>query len=89
MASAPGPAAAEGATVGVVIATRDRAPDLLRTLRRLRALPERPEVAVVDNASGDGTADLVRRHAPWARVVALDRNLGAAARTHGARALAT
>ncbi len=89
MTSAPGPAAAGGATVGVVIATRDRAPDLLRTLRRLRALPERPAVAVVDNASGDGTADLVRRHAPWARLVALDRNLGAAARTQGARALAT
>jgi GT2 family glycosyltransferase len=85
----PRPAAPRPAPVGVVIATRDRAPDLLRTLRKLRALPERPPVVVVDNASDDGTPDLVRRHAPWARLVVLDRNLGAAARTHGARALGT
>lgn len=34
---------------------------------------------VVDNASGDGTADRVRRHAPWAQVVELAHNEGFAA----------
>jgi hypothetical protein len=38
------------ARVGVVIATRDRAPSLAHTLRRLHDLPERPPV-VVDNAA--------------------------------------
>ena len=41
--------------VAVVVITRDRADDLLRTLDRLRRLPERPAVVVVDNGSGDGT----------------------------------
>src|SRR5215212_5488220 len=44
------------AAVGVVMATRDRAGEVLATLRRLDTLPERPPVAVVDNASSDGTA---------------------------------
>ncbi|HEX5224569.1 MAG TPA: glycosyltransferase family 2 protein, partial [Solirubrobacteraceae bacterium] len=35
--------------------------------------------AVVDNASGDGTAARVREHAPWADVVELARNRGFAA----------
>ena len=34
---------------------------------------------VVDNASGDGTAERVRGHAPWAEVVELERNRGFAA----------
>ena len=34
------------------------------------------EVIVVDNASADGTPDLVRRDFPWARVVAGNENLG-------------
>jgi GT2 family glycosyltransferase len=83
---APAPAST---SVGVVVATRDRAARLLPTLRRLRALPERPPVVVVDNGSRDGTPELVRRRAPWATVVALGENRGAAARTVGARALAT
>ncbi len=34
------------------------------------------EVIVVDNASADGTPDLVRRDFPWARVIAGNENLG-------------
>lgn len=34
------------------------------------------EVVVVDNASGDGTAELVRREFPQARLIALDENVG-------------
>lgn len=34
------------------------------------------EVWVVDNASSDGSAELVRREFPWARLVACEENLG-------------
>ncbi|MDL5200097.1 glycosyltransferase [Streptomyces sp. ALI-76-A] len=77
------------ASVGVVIATRDRAPSLARTLHELLGLPERPPVVVVDNASTDGTRDLLARDFPQVRVVSLPRNEGALARTHGVRALDT
>jgi GT2 family glycosyltransferase len=75
--------------VGVVIATRDRAEDLVATLGRLRALPERPPIVVADNASSDGTAEAVRRHFPDVRVLELPVNLGAAARNLAACTLAT
>jgi GT2 family glycosyltransferase len=73
------------APVSVVIATRNRGPELLGTLARLRALEERPPIVVVDNGSTDGTAGLVRAHHPGVRVVGLRRNLGGGARTVGAR----
>src|SRR4051812_23109578 len=71
--------------VSVVIATRNRADELERTLNRLAALPERPEVLVVDNASDDGTPDRARG-VPGVRVLALGENRGAAARNAGVRA---
>jgi N-acetylglucosaminyl-diphospho-decaprenol L-rhamnosyltransferase len=37
------------------------------------------EVVVVDNASGDGTAEMIRADFPDVRLIALDRNLGFAA----------
>ncbi|MFE5207045.1 glycosyltransferase family 2 protein [Streptomyces sp. NPDC056600] len=80
---APGPA------VGVVIATRDRRVSLARTLRRLLALPDNPPVVVVDNASGDGTREMIGRDFPQVRTVALAENQGATARTHGVRLLDT
>lgn len=73
------------ADVTVVVATRDRREELLRTLRELARLPERLPVIVVDNASSDGTADAVRAQHPSVEVVRLDRNLGAAGRTQGVR----
>src|SRR5436305_14023760 len=36
----------------------------------------RVEVWVVDNASTDGSAELVRRSFPWAELIALDENIG-------------
>jgi GT2 family glycosyltransferase len=75
--------------VTVVIATMNRAPELRRTLALLSALPERPPIVVVDNASSDGTSDLVREHFPQVTLVRLSRNLGAAARNLGAERAAT
>ena len=74
--------------VGVVIATRDRREDVTQTLGKLRALPERPPVVLVDNGSADGTAEAAERH-PGVTVIRLRRNVGAAARTEGVRALDT
>ena len=76
---------ASPAPVAVVTATRNRGPELLGTLTRLRALDEQPSIMVVDNGSTDGTAELVRANHPGFQVVGLRRNRGAAARTVGAR----
>jgi GT2 family glycosyltransferase len=76
-------------TPAVVIVTRDRRPDLLTTLARLAALPECPEVIVVDNGSRDGTPAAVAAAHPDVRLIALDRDLGAAARTCGVAAAGT
>jgi len=80
---------ASPARVAVVIATRNRGPELLGTLTRLRALHEQPPIVVVDNGSSDGTAELVTTHHPGVQVVGLRRNQGAAARTVGARLVDT
>jgi GT2 family glycosyltransferase len=75
--------------VTVVIATRDRALELRRTLDNLTALPERPAIVVVDNASRDETASLVRSRFPAAGLVRLRRNRKAAARNVGVRRATT
>jgi GT2 family glycosyltransferase len=72
--------------VTVVIATRNRRKELLRTLRRLGELAPASPVIVVDNGSQDGSAQAVRRNFPGVQVVALPRNLGAVARNVGVRA---
>lgn len=77
------------APVGVVIATRDRAERLAGTLRRLRGLPERPPVVVVDNGSRDDTRAMVRARFPEVRLLTRERNRGALARNDGAAALET
>jgi GT2 family glycosyltransferase len=64
--------------VTVVVATRNRWPDLRRSLPR----HEGP-VILVDNASDDGTPSLVREHFPDVRVVELPVNRGAVARNLG------
>ncbi|HEY0934017.1 MAG TPA: glycosyltransferase family 2 protein, partial [Trebonia sp.] len=66
-----------------VIATRNRRPELCATLARLSALPERPEIIVVDNGSRDGTAQAVRRSFPQVELIRLRRNRGAWARNAG------
>lgn len=72
-------------SLAVVMITRDRWSRLERTLERLRALPEQPEVVVVDNGSATpappGLADRA-----GVRLLALAANEGAAGRTVGVRA---
>ncbi len=77
------------ARVAVVIVTRNRSRELMTTLDHLRALPERPKIVVVDNASSDGTADAVRRRYPEVEVIPLTENLGGAGRNLGVRAVDT
>jgi GT2 family glycosyltransferase len=75
------------ARLGIVVATRNRAGALAATLPRLLGLAEQPRVVVVDNGSSDATVAVARE--AGAEVIALGRNLGAGARTVGARRLAT
>ncbi|HEU4656212.1 MAG TPA: glycosyltransferase [Capillimicrobium sp.] len=72
--------------VAVVIIVRDGRARLERTLERLTALPERPPVIVVDNASSDGTVAAVRSRFPEIRVIELGENRGAAGRNAGVAA---
>ncbi|WP_230928259.1 glycosyltransferase family 2 protein [Dietzia aurantiaca] len=69
--------------VSVVMITWNRREEALLALERLRTLPERPEVFVVDNGSTDGTAAAVAGRHPWARLIASPTNLGAVGRTLG------
>ncbi|MDT7802093.1 MAG: hypothetical protein QOI78_5526 [Actinomycetota bacterium] len=66
--------------ISVVIITRDRREQLRETLRHMTSLPDAAPVLVVDNASGDGSADLVAREFPRVRLFRLGENLGAVAR---------
>ena len=68
--------------VTVVLLTHDRPDELARTLRRLRELPERPAVVVVDNASARNLAPVLARQ-PGVELVRSRRNLGAAGRNLG------
>ena len=64
--------------VTVVVASRNRRDELLASLPRHEA-----PVVLVDNGSSDGTVAAVRQAHPEVTVLALDRNLGARARTLG------
>ncbi len=75
--------------VGLVIITHDRRAEALRAVARALALPERPRVVLVDNASADGTAAAVAAAWPAVEVVPLPTNEGAAARNAGAARLGT
>ncbi|GAA3879301.1 glycosyltransferase family 2 protein [Streptomyces sedi] len=75
--------------VTVLVITHNRRAELLGTLERLAALPERPPVVVVDNASTDGTAEAVARHHPDVRLLTPGANLGAVGRNLGVREVTT
>jgi GT2 family glycosyltransferase len=69
--------------VSVVVITHDRCAELHRTLDLLAALPEQPAVVVVDNASTDGTAAMVRSRHPDVTLLTPGENLGAVGRNLG------
>lgn len=73
----------------IVMATKDRATIVPSTLERLLALPDGWPVTVVDDASTDGTADVVRERFPEVRVIRLADGRGAGARNVGVDAAAT
>jgi GT2 family glycosyltransferase len=73
--------------VTVVIATQNRAGSLERSLSRLSALSV--PVIVVDNASTDGTATMVRDRFPDVALIRRPHNEGAVARNHGVSAART
>jgi len=81
MPSAPDPRTA------VVVASRDRREALLDSIPRHLALPERPRVVLVDNASSDGSPDAVAAAHPEVEILRLDRNRGGGGRNAGARAV--
>lgn len=68
------------ARIGVAILTHNRRQEVLHSLRQLTALPERPRIALVDNASTDGTAEAVAAEFPEVAIIRSARNLGAAGR---------
>lgn len=67
----------------VVVLSYDCRARIAATVAAARALPESPPVVVVDNASRDGTADLVASRFPDVELVRLPVNIGAAARNVG------
>lgn len=76
-----------GSRVAVVIITRDRAQELLRTLTRLHDLSEQPEIVVVDHGSRDDTPRRVRKRFPDVQVLELGHDHGAAGRNAGVEAV--
>lgn len=67
----------------VVVLTYNRVDEVTRSLQKLAALSEKPQILVVDNASIDGTAERVRSQFPQARLIVMESNIGAAARNAG------
>lgn len=60
--------------LSVVIVNYNTRDDLRACLESLRAAQPVPEIIVVDNASGDGSADMVRAEFPHVRLLAMARN---------------
>jgi GT2 family glycosyltransferase len=71
--------------VSAVVLAHRRREEVANTLDRLSELPV-DEVIVVDNASGDGTAELVRSRGGATRLIEAGGNVGAAGRNLGAEA---
>ena len=73
-------------TVTIVVVAHSVRHELERCFESIRRHAEVPvAVILVDNASEDDTRDWVREAYPEVRVVALEENLGVAARDHGLR----
>lgn len=75
--------------VTVVVITHNRREELRRTLKEITRLPERIDLTVVDNASCDDTAEMVRAEFPGVTLIQARRNLGAVARNLAVRRVTT
>lgn len=75
--------------ISVAVLTHNRREEIQRTLEHLLESGEAARVCVVDNGSNDGTGEMIARRFPSVHLVRLPRNIGAAGRNHGVRALAT
>ncbi len=78
---APRAAQMSGSCCSIVILNYNKGALLKRSLEALRdapALPYQVEAIVVDNGSTDGSAEMVRRDFPWARLIANSQNVGSA-----------
>ena len=75
--------------ISVAILTHNRREEVLRSLSLLTALPERPRIVLVDNASTDGTCEAVAAAYPQVEVIRAGGNLGAAGRNLALRRLHT
>jgi GT2 family glycosyltransferase len=73
----------------LVILTRNRAAALLGAVEAALALPERPPVVVVDNASTDETPRLLKERYPQVKLVRLPFDFGLAARNLGLQCVET
>ncbi|MCA1820222.1 MAG: glycosyltransferase [Pseudonocardia sp.] len=69
-----------GGRVTVVIITRNRKAEVLRTLERMMALPDQAPVVVVDNGSTDHTAEAVTERFGQVTLLRSEHNLGAQGR---------
>jgi GT2 family glycosyltransferase len=76
-------------SVTAVVLTHDRRDEVLRTIACLAAVPEQPNILVVDNGSSDGTASHIASQYPDVTLIRLERNIGAAARNIGLRRAST
>ena len=85
----PGTVFSMRAGCAVVIATHNRAAALSNTLQELYDLPEQPPIIVADNASTDETETACKPFGSRVQYLKLRRNMGAAARTIGAREAGT
>jgi GT2 family glycosyltransferase len=65
------------------VLTHNRADQVLETLAKLIALPDRIRIIVVDNASSDATAARIREAFPFVELVIAPSNMGAAGRNLG------
>lgn len=75
--------------VGIVMITHNRVGELLHSLDCLGQLPEGPRIVMVDNASTDGTAEMVATRFPAVEIIRSEENLGAAGRNLGVDRLET
>ncbi len=78
-----------GPRTTVVIITRDRRDELLRTLDHMTALSDAAPVVVVDNASSDGSADAVAVKHPEVRLIRAGANLASLGRNLAVRRITT